>query len=193
MSARVAFLRHGPTRWNLDGRIQGRTDIPLTLGAREKLSRMELPAPWCDAALVASPLRRARDTAALIGKREAAVCGTLVEMDWGVWEGQKGRDLLSDRTCDYRDIEEWGWNFRPPDGESPADIRARLVPWLDRVSGITLAVTHIGVMRVALALAWGWDFSGPCPFSIKRDRLYVIRRTSEGWRPEGDAVRLRLA
>ena len=102
-------------------------------------------------------------------------------MHWGAWEGCKGADLLNARDSGYRNIEEWGWDYLPPDGETPRAVLARLRPWRDGLSGDTVAVCHIGVMRVLLAEATGWDFAGAPPFRIKRERLYVLTRECDGW------------
>ena len=57
-----------------------------------------------------------------------------------------------------------------------------------------LVVTHIGVMRVALALAWGWDFRGPPPVPVKRDRLYTMTLANDGsLRPAGNREGERLS
>lgn len=249
---RLAFLRHGVTGWNREGRIQGRTDIPLDAEGRERLSRLTLPEDWRDAVLHASPLSRAVETARLLGNgRPVRTDGRLIEMDWGSWEGLRGIDLRADPASGYRDLEAWGWDFRPPAGESPADIRQRLTDWLHslsrpgkvkgpmrsmgRVRGNPrihavpdsrptphpphacgagplprpgqeraivpaemprphLAVTHIGVIRVALALAWGWDFRGPPPVPVKRDRLYAMTLSDDGsLRPDGNHEGERLS
>ena len=50
----------------------------------------------------------------------------------------------------------------------------RLQPFLATLAGTNVAFTHIGIMRVILARATGWEFEGPAPFRIKRDRLYPI-------------------
>jgi probable phosphoglycerate mutase len=171
---RLALLRHGHTAWNRAGRIQGRSDIALDDDARAALSAHRLPAPWDGADLVSSPLARARETAELVGGRAPAVAPELLEMNWGAWEGLHGRDLIADPASGYAHIEDWGWDFRPPGGESPADLRARLVPWALGLRRDTVAVTHIGVMRVLLAQATGWDFRGTPPFKVKRNRLFVI-------------------
>ncbi|WP_376966422.1 histidine phosphatase family protein [Azospirillum sp. A26] len=242
---RLAFLRHGITAWNREGRIQGRTDIPLAPESREQLATLTLPPDWRDATLHASPLSRAVETAALLGpnlpgkSRPVHTDPRLIEMDWGAWEGLHGRDLRADPASGYRDLEHWGWDFRPPNGESPADVRERLMGWLmdlplqslgqsplppgERVRvrgthgedlfGVAepphpnllpggekeiqrphLVVTHIGVMRVALALAWGWDFRGPPPVPVKRNRLYVLTLAADGTlRPTGPKEGLRLS
>ncbi|KAA0573185.1 histidine phosphatase family protein [Azospirillum sp. Sh1] len=214
---RIAFLRHGITAWNREGRIQGRTDIPLDQEGRDRLARLTLPEDWRDATLHASPLSRAVETARILGNdRPIHTDPRLIEMDWGAWEGRRGHDLRADPASGYRDLEHWGWDFRPPGGESPADVRDRLIGWLKerqsplppgervRVRGTHgedlfgcadpphpnllprgekeshLVVTHIGVIRVALALAWGWDFRGPPPVPVKRDRLYAMVLADDG-------------
>jgi probable phosphoglycerate mutase len=53
-----------------------------------------------------------------------------------------------------------------------------------------VAVCHIGVMRVLIAHAMGWNFSGPAPFQIKRNRLYILLIGSDGWSADPVPVRL---
>jgi probable phosphoglycerate mutase len=171
---RLALLRHGHTHWNRAGRIQGRSDIPLDEDARAELAVARLPEPWEDATLWSSPLKRASETARLVARREPQTSDALTEMNWGDWEGLCGIDLIADPNSGYRHIEDWGWEYRPPNGETPAEVWARLEPWMKSLSGDTVAVCHIGIMRVILARAWGWDFDGLAPFKIKRNRLYII-------------------
>lgn len=171
---KLALLRHGHTAWNRAGQIQGRSDIPLEDDARRDLAKLRLPAPWDQADLVASPLLRAQDTAELVADRKPREVPALIEMNWGAWEGKKGLDLKADPASGFRDIEDWGWSYCPPGGESPAEILDRLRPWLASLHSDTVAVTHIGIMRVLMAQATGWDFQGPAPFRIKRNRLFVL-------------------
>ncbi len=128
----------------------------------------------------ASPLTRATETARILFGRDPIVAPELIEMDWGRWEGQRGIDLLADGKSGYRHIEEWGWDYLPPDGETPRSVWERLQPWLERLSGPTVAVTHIGVMRVLLARATGWNFEGAPPFKVKRDRFYLVDLHDDG-------------
>ncbi|MEM6306278.1 MAG: histidine phosphatase family protein [Pseudomonadota bacterium] len=187
---RLALLRHGHTPWNRAGRIQGRTDVPLDDDARAGLSRLRLPPDWADAALWSSPLSRAKETARCITGCAPRTDAALIEMDWGEWEGQRGTDLHADPASEYRHIEDWGWDYTPPGGESPATLRARLIPWAETLTQDAVAVCHIGVMRVLMAHATGWNFSGPAPFQIKRNRLYVLHLSPGAWRAEADPLRL---
>ena len=177
----LALIRHGHTSWNRAGRIQGRTDIPLDDQARIELGAKRLPAPWDQADLVASPLSRAVETGLLITGRNPQIAPDLIEMNWGLWEGKRGKDLLADPSCAYCDLESWGYAFCPPQGEAIQALSDRVLNWADRLTGNTVAVCHIGVMRVLLAKATGWAFQGPAPFNIKRNRLYVLSRTGKGW------------
>lgn len=187
---RLALLRHGHTAWNRAGRIQGRTDIPLDAEARAHLADFRLPLDWESADLVSSPLSRAVETGQIVAGRVPVAQDALMEMNWGDWEGAHGVQLKADPTSTFRDIEAWGWNYCPPGGERPRDLRDRLTPWVHGLRCDTVAVCHIGVMRVLMAMATGWDFDGPAPFQIKRDRLFVLHVDDGALRAEATPVRL---
>jgi probable phosphoglycerate mutase len=170
----LALIRHGHTPWNRAGRIQGRTDIDLDPDAIVELSGYKLPTKWADVNLVSSPLKRAAQTAEIIADRTPVLEDTLIEMNWGDWEGLRGVDLKTDPTSGFRDIELWGWDYQPPNGESPQDVWDRVEPWVMGLQADTIAVCHIGIMRMILAKATGWNFDGPAPFRIKRNRLFIV-------------------
>lgn len=187
---RLALLRHGHTAWNRAGRIQGRSDIPLDETARADLAAQSLPEGWNDADLWSSPLTRASETAALVAGRAPQTTAALIEMNWGEWEGQHGVDLRADPASGFRDIEHWGWDYRPPRGESPLEVWNRINPWIKSLARDTVAVCHIGIMRMILARAYGWDFDGPAPFQIKRNRLFVVEISHNKLTPWPDPIRL---
>ena len=187
---RLALLRHGHTAWNRAGQIQGRSDIPLDAQARAELGEFALPSPWDQAALWSSPLARAVETAQLVTGNTPRTAANLTEMFWGDWEGKKGLELKADPNSGFRDIEHWGWDYRPPGGESPAEVWMRIKPWLASLERDTVAVCHIGIMRMILAQAYQWNFDGPAPFRIKRNRLFVIELNGEDLSPWAEPVRL---
>lgn len=182
-SVYVALVRHAPTAWNADGRAQGRADIPLSPEGRARLARWRLPADL--AALhaagrlgwAASPLQRTVATADGLGVARPALDGRLMERDYGTWTGQRLTDLDDA-------LARGGWDHRPPGGESPADVLARVRAWLDELAGsgleTWLAVTHRGVIRVLLAAAIGWDLRAPEPLRLLPERLHRIRRRGDG-------------
>jgi len=187
---RLALIRHGHTAWNRAGRIQGRSDIALDPAAIAELSGYQLPANWANATLVSSPLMRAAQTAEIIAVRKPKIVDVLTEMNWGDWEGLRGIDLKAGPASGFRDIEHWGWDYRPPNGESPKQVWDRLAPWVAGLKTDTIAVCHIGIMRMILAKATGWNFDGPAPFRIKRNRLFVVDLDAGLHMAKGDPVRL---
>ena len=174
---RLAIIRHGRTEWNRTGKIQGHRDIPLEPVSIAELATYRLPGEWQHAELLSSPLNRAVHTAELITDRKPRIEPALIEMDYGDWEGQRGRDLAADPNSGFRHLPDWGWDYQPPNGESPAQVWSRLAPWVGSLQEDTVAVCHIGVMRTLLAMAYDWPFKGTPPFNIKRNSLYCLEVT----------------
>lgn len=179
----IGLLRHFETDWNALGRLQGRTDRPLTAAAEARAEALALPEGWRGARLLASPLQRAVETARRIAGRAPEIAPELIELSWGAWEGRTGAELLADPASGYAHVEAWGWDRRPPGGESPADARARVRPLLARLAAEgrpALLVLHRGLMRTILAEAWGWNFDRKEPFRIRRERILPVEIDETG-------------
>ncbi len=161
----LLVIQHAPTEWNEAGRIQGRADPPLSDAGRSWLTDVQMPDGWEDAVCLSSPLQRAIETARLLGldpRPEPA----LIEMDWGDWEGRRLPDLRAALGAEMTENEARGLDFRPPGGESPRDVQARVLPLLLTLSAPTVLVTHKGVLRALYALATGWDMTGKPPHKL---------------------------
>ena len=180
---RVCLIRHGRTAWNEAGRIQGRADPPLAVAGRAQVESWRLPAEFRDARCITSPLRRAAETAALLGCPSAPVDGRLVEMDWGAFEGRTLAELRAELGPEMQALEAAGLDFRPPDGESPREVAARLAALLAdaaRTGGDHLLVTHKGVLRASLMLACSWDMLGKPPVRCRDDEALVHELRADG-------------
>jgi probable phosphoglycerate mutase len=81
----------------------------------------------------------------------------LIETDWGDWEGRRLEDLRAELGARMARNEALGLDFRPPGGESPREVLARLRSLLRELSAPTILVTHKGVLRPLYALASGWS------------------------------------
>ena len=177
------MLRHGATAWNLARRIQGRLDLPLVEAGRRRVRRWHLPAPWREAPCLTSPLARARETAALLGFADARPEPRLIEMDWGGFTGWRLADLRTLMGERMAALEALGLDFRPPRGESPREVAARLGDLLRALAedgGDRLLITHKGVRRAALVLACGWRMTGRPPLRLADDAGLLLELDAEG-------------
>ena len=175
--SRLALVRHGPTAWTEEGRLQGRADPPLSPRGRAAVAGWRPPAELSGADWVSSPLLRARETARLLGVERIAIEPRLAEMSWGRWEGRRLAELRAELGARLAENEALGLDFRPDGGESPRDVQARLAPWLADVAARDrplVAVTHKGVIRAILALATGWDMTAKPPTRLAWDRAHLF-------------------
>ncbi|MEM1163281.1 MAG: histidine phosphatase family protein [Pseudomonadota bacterium] len=185
----IALIRHYPTAWNAEARLQGQTDIPLHDEARATLNGLKMPEPWCAARLIASPLSRARETAEILAEgRTVEEDARLVELSWGDWEGQRAEDLLADTSSGFRPTHEWGPDTKAPNGESAAEGWDRLRPALADIAADetpAIIVIHKALMRLILVRA------GVTTPEIKRGRLYPLTLGQSGLPSDpGEAIRL---
>ncbi|HSL98392.1 MAG TPA: histidine phosphatase family protein [Candidatus Deferrimicrobiaceae bacterium] len=147
LEATLLFVRHGESEWVAEGRFQGHGDPELSaLGRRQarltarRIARRSrapaLPVPaTAPHAIVHSPLRRAAQTAALVGRElerqlNAAIPARaeagLMEIGQGEWEGLLGT-TISERWGDvlaaWRDDPVRAW---APGGESLPEVDRRV-------------------------------------------------------------------
>lgn len=147
---KVYAARHGQTQWNLEDKVCGRTDLPLTeLG----LSQAELLAQRTKDlnidVIISSPMLRARQTAAptaALHGLEILVDERLIEQDYGIYEGVSRFDegFLGNKRH---------FAFRYPGGESMMDLAHRVYGLLEEIrekyaGKNVLLVCHGGVCRV---------------------------------------------
>lgn len=177
------LVRHGPTHWNTAGRIQGHTDIPLSDEGQARAGMQRIPAIYSDAAWVSSPLIRAMQTAQQMGCVDPVIEPALIEMNWGEWEGLTLSELQQNYGDELKTNEDRGLNFRPSGGESPRDVRLRVLRWMREASesaAVVVAVTHKGVIRAMLSEATGWDMTGPPPLKLAWTCAHVFELDRHG-------------
>jgi broad specificity phosphatase PhoE len=185
----LALLRHADTAWSVEGRIQGHSDVPLSVSGREQLRGRVLPPDCSGMKVVTSPLARCVETAVLLGAPDAEREPRIAEMHWGAWEGRLLAELRQELGEAMRQNEARGLDFRPEGGESPRELLFRVSQWLSFLSEPTLAITHRGVIRVVLAAATGWDMTGRPPAKLDWDAVHFFR-VSAG-RPSIESLNVR--
>ncbi len=157
---RLLLVRHAQTAHNRDGLVQGRADNPLSdLGLKQAAALAERLAGAPLEAVYSSPLQRARQTAAAIAAPHGLAVVTepdLIEMDIGRMEGLSGAELR-ERFPEF--MKAWlsqdAGGAAMPGGESLAQVQARAMVVLDRVtalhsSGAVAVVSHNFVLLTVL-------------------------------------------
>lgn len=179
----IALIRHGPTDWNAERRLQGRADRPLSDAGRARVAGWSVPAEFRSFEWVTSPLARARETAEILGLAVARADDAVVEMDWGDWEGRTRPELDARYGAEVGRRAALGLDLRPHNGESPRDVRARFGDWARSVAEggkPTGAVCHQGIIRAALSLATGWEMVGSPPVRMDWDSLHLFEADASG-------------
>ena len=176
----LALLRHGDTAWSAEGRIQGRSDVPLSDAGRAALRGFQLPKICRDMRIVTSPLARCVETAALLGVPAAQREPRIAERSWGDWEGRRLADLRGELGTAMQQNEARGWDFRPQGGESPREVLCRVRSWICGLEAATLAITHRGVIRAIFAAAAGWDMTGKPPAKLDWTAVQLFRLGRDG-------------
>jgi probable phosphoglycerate mutase len=149
---RIVLVRHGETEWSKAGRHTGRTDVPLAEEGRAQAAvTADLLRDWTFDAVYVSPLARARETLALLGRTEpVTVLDDLQEWDYGDDEGRTTAEIRETRPG-------WSvWREGPAEGESALAVAgrtARVLLQASRHEGDVLLVAHGHVLRI-LATRW---------------------------------------
>ena len=180
---RIAFLRHGPTDWNEEGRIQGRLDMPLSAAGRAKMAGLLPPDGFEGARAFTSPLVRARETAALLGFADAVADERLSEHHWGEWEGLTREEILARDGADAFVKAGTAGDFTPKGGEPTRDLLARVAAFIREVAQDerdAVAIAHRGVLRSAYTLATGWDMATPMPAKLDLSAALVLEVGRDG-------------
>ena len=161
---RLLLLRHGQTELSVGRRYSGHGDPELTALGHEQAAgaARRLAARGDVDAILTSPLRRARQTAATVAELIDVPLEErpgLIETDFGAWEG------LTFAEARDRDPELHGrWlgaqDIAPPGGESFADVAARMAAERDAVlaahAGRTVVVvSHVTPIKMLLRDALG--------------------------------------
>lgn len=159
--ATVLLVRHGQTPTTgdvLPGRAKG---LHLSDKGREQAEQAAAKIPDTATAVYASPLERARETAAPIAKRlglRVVADKGLLECDFGDWTGGKLKALA--KTPEWKTVQRYPSGFRFPNGESFREMQARIVDALKRLAdqhpGETIVcVSHADPIKAAVADALG--------------------------------------
>jgi broad specificity phosphatase PhoE len=155
----LVLIRHGETVWHAENRYAGRTDIPLSPRGHEQAERL---ARWASSARLnaiwASPLRRARQTAAPVEhatKLTVHVDPRLQELDFGKGEGLTRTEIERTFPKAFAAFECDPTAHPLPGGENPRHAAERALACLREIvqthpDGRVLVIAHNTLIRLAL-------------------------------------------
>ncbi|MDH3596464.1 MAG: histidine phosphatase family protein [Rhodospirillales bacterium] len=141
----IYLLRHGETIWNVERRLQGRKDSPLTLRGISQARAVagllrDLINDPSTFTVVASPLARTWQTAVIVSQSLGLDCRAirfeprLQEHHFGLWEGLTWQEIEARFPDLWEQRRADKWAFEAPGGESYARVAARVRSWLDEQS-----------------------------------------------------------
>ena len=187
---RIIALRHGETTWNVDTRIQGHLNIPLSPIGRRQAEQLALAlSDEPLAAIYSSDLTRAWETAQYVARLQnlnvIEEIG-LRERGFGDFEGKTFAEiatLLPEQSQRWRKREP---DFAPAGGETLVALRTRVLEAATRLAaqhpGEQIAlVAHGGVMDVLYRAATRQEIQAPRTWDLGNAAINRLLWTPEGF------------
>ncbi len=151
------LIRHGESAFNVEGRIQGQLDVPLSeLGRQQSLALAEAAATLPIEAIYCSPLERARQTAQPLAERlklSVLYDAQLMELNAGVFQGLVWSEIEQRYPHEAASWRAQQGDYRIPEGESRRDLLQRAEQALQRI--LALPYEHVAVVSHGGALSAG--------------------------------------
>jgi phosphoserine phosphatase len=191
LDATLVLVRHGESRFIVEGRFQGQADSPLSARGREQAARVagRLADPSASPALplpaglpeeiVHSPLGRATETAVAIGTAQRGAVAlrpdpAFSEIGQGEWEGLH-RDEIQARFGS----ELAAWRRRPteawaPGGEALPDVAARVRDGLRTTLGRLAGDRPAGTLDRSHVAGYGDVHDGPWSVVVGHDGVFKV-------------------
>jgi len=155
----LVLVRHGEAAGNAAGVLLGSEDSPLTEFGRIQAAQL---APLVSGAtrLISSPLRRAVETAEVLGlELPVEIDDRWVEIDYGAYEGRPLKDITPSEWDKWHSDPTRQWSG----GESLADVGERVGRCCEdlfahedsgaRARGDVVVVSHVSPIKAAVAWA----------------------------------------
>lgn len=149
---KVYFVRHGESEWNIENKICGQTDSPLTQKGHEQAietGKIILEKQIKADMIITSPLSRAYETAkhiSMITGIPMKVDERIIEQNFGVWEGTTPRNAPAFHEAKKQFIDSHGT------GETMLKLAQRIYNLLDEIKAdkdkTYILVAHNGIARV---------------------------------------------
>ena len=133
----IYVARHGETTWNVEGRIQGRSDPDLSpMGHAQSQALVEKLKDRPLSAIYTSTLKRSFLTAQPIAKHFGLAIQQqpeLNEIAFGILEGKQVLDFDEEVKSEWEKFKENRFGYRIPEAENYTDVLNRVRPFAEKI------------------------------------------------------------
>jgi broad specificity phosphatase PhoE len=182
------IARHGETTWNVEGRIQGRSDPGLSLkGHQQSLALLEQLKKKSLTAIYTSSLQRSILTAQPVANHFGLSIrqeSDLDEIAFGVLEGRNLYQFDEVTKTEWERFKDDRFNYRIPGAENYTDVANRIKPFIDKTlrnheGEEVLVVGHRVVNRLLIGMLMEYPLEWVLKIEQTHDCLYLIQKNKE--------------
>jgi len=185
---KIYIARHGETTWNVEGRIQGRSDPGLSpKGQQQSFALLEQLKNQSLSAIYTSSLQRSILTAQPVAhhfglpiRRESE----LDEIAFGVLEGRNLYQFDEVTQNEWERFKDDRFNYRIPGAENYTDVANRIKPFIEKTlrdheGEEVLIVGHRVVNRLLIGMFLEFPLEWVLKIEQTHDCLYLIQKGNE--------------
>jgi len=180
---RLYLVRHGETELNVKKVCYGWTDCPLNQNGIQQAQKVaRLLQDMTFDAVISSPLQRAKETAAMVGKippEELILDERLKELNFGSWEGKHYLTIQEEDPENWHTwVEHWK-EAAPPGGESFVQMYQRVEESVKEIlekfdQKTLLLVSHQGCLRTIMCILLHMGYEGFMHFNFQQDTYSLL-------------------
>ncbi|HIH37637.1 TPA: histidine phosphatase family protein [Candidatus Woesearchaeota archaeon] len=179
---RLIITRHGVTKWNLEDKWQGQTDVPLAPEGRVQAKKVAQRLKACNLMTIySSPLQRALHTAKEIKgfhpNANLIIDSLLKEANLGIFDGLTTDEIISRHPGILESRQENLYDFIIPEGESYADVERRAKEVLEKVihkEEDAAIVAHGLFNRMLVKNILGLSFNDATAIMMNNTGVYIV-------------------
>jgi alpha-ribazole phosphatase len=181
---KLLLTRHGQTDWNIAGRYQGQSDVPLNQTGCQQAQALakRLSVEKIDA-IYSSDLSRAFDTAQAIAnfhQLHINIDSRWRELSFGNWEGMNYKQMSANSPELFQQWMQDFANISTPNGESLKQLADRVKLSFDEIKNkhtdqTVLVVSHSGALQALLSTLLGIDLNRYWQFKIAQASVSELK------------------
>jgi broad specificity phosphatase PhoE len=184
----IYIARHGETTWNVEGRIQGRSDPDLSpKGHAQSLALHDQLKGRPISAIYSSTLKRSVHTAQPVADHFGLPIQRQPELDeiaFGIMEGKLLFGFDEELKSEWDRFKDDRFAYHIPGGENYMDVANRIKPFIERTlrnheGQEILIVGHRVVNRLLIGMLLEYPLESTLKIEQTNDCLYLIQRTDE--------------